>query len=153
MTERELRDESVELLRDLLRIDTSNPPGRETPAAMLLKDYLEANGVECELVAKDPDRANLVARIPGSGDGPSLALVGHTDVVPADAQDWRRPPFSGDLDDGRLPLGSRLRRHEERDRHARRDDGRARARGLPAARRPPLHRRGGRGGRHGARSG
>lgn len=99
MRERELRDESVELLRDLLRIDTSNPPGRETPAALLLQEYLEANGVECELVAKDPDRANLVARIPGSGGGPSLALLGHTDVVPADAQDWRRPPFSGELDD------------------------------------------------------
>ena len=99
MTERELRDEATRLLRDLLRVDTSNPPGRETPAALLLKEYLEANGVECELVANDPDRANLVARIPGSGGGPSLALVGHTDVVPADAQDWRHPPFSGHLDE------------------------------------------------------
>ena len=52
---------------------------------MLLKDYLEANGVACELVARDPDRANLIARIPGTGEGPSLALLGHTDVVPADA--------------------------------------------------------------------
>ena len=99
MTERELRDEATALLRDLLRVDTSNPPGRETPAALLLKEYLEASGVECELVASDPDRANLVARIPGSGGGPSLALVGHTDVVPADAQDWRHPPFSGHLDE------------------------------------------------------
>ena len=99
MTEHELRDESIGLLQDLLRVDTSNPPGRETPAAIVLKDYLEANGVACELIAKDPDRANLVARIPGTGDGPSLALVGHTDVVPADAQDWRHPPFSGHLDD------------------------------------------------------
>src|SRR5215213_9880631 len=99
MTERDYRDESVELLRDLIRVDTSNPPGRETPAAMVLKEYLEANGVTCELVAKDPDRANLVAKIPGSGDGPSLALVGHTDVVPAEARDWRRPPFSGNVDE------------------------------------------------------
>jgi acetylornithine deacetylase/succinyl-diaminopimelate desuccinylase-like protein len=100
VTERELRDEAVQLLRDLIRVDTSNPPGRETPAALLLKVYLEANGVECELVAKNPDRANLVARIPGAGGGPSLALVGHTDVVPADAQDWRHPPFSGHVDEG-----------------------------------------------------
>ncbi len=98
MTERELRDESIGLLQDLLRVDTSNPPGRETPAAIVLKNYLEANGVACELIAKDPERANLVARIPGTGDGPSLALVGHTDVVPADAQDWQHPPFSGHLD-------------------------------------------------------
>lgn len=100
MTEAELRDEAAGLLADLLRIDTSNPPGGETPAALLLKGYLEANGVECELVARDPDRANLIGRIPGTGEGPSLALVGHTDVVPADAQDWARPPFSGDLDEG-----------------------------------------------------
>jgi acetylornithine deacetylase/succinyl-diaminopimelate desuccinylase-like protein len=99
VTERGLRDEAVALLRDLIQVDTSNPPGRETPAALLLKDYLEANGVECEIVAKDPDRANLVARIRGSGDGPSLGLVGHTDVVPADGRDWRHPPFSGHVDE------------------------------------------------------
>src|SRR3954469_25645542 len=98
MDERTLRDETVGLLRDLLRIDTSNPPGRETPAAMLLKEYLESAGIACELAAKDPDRANLVARIPGTGEGPSLALLGHTDVVPADPGDWRHPPFSGHLD-------------------------------------------------------
>ena len=97
--ERDLRDETTALLRDLLRVDTTNPPGRETAAATLLKEYLEASGVECELVARDPDRANLVARIRGTGDGPSLALLGHTDVVPADPAGWQHPPFAGDLDD------------------------------------------------------
>lgn len=99
MTDHDLQTEVTDLLRDLIRIDTSNPPGRETPAAMLLKDYLEANGVACELVARDPDRANLIARIPGTGEGPSLALLGHTDVVPADAEDWRHPPFDAHMDD------------------------------------------------------
>lgn len=94
-----LREETTALLRDLLRIDTSNPPGRETGAALLLKRYLEAAGVECELVAKVPERANLIARIRGRGQGPSLAFLGHTDVVPADARDWVHPPFSGHLDD------------------------------------------------------
>jgi acetylornithine deacetylase/succinyl-diaminopimelate desuccinylase-like protein len=93
-----LREEATTLLRELLRIDTSNPPGRETPAAILLKDYLERAGVACELVARVPERANLIARIPGTGEGPSLAFMGHTDVVPADAEDWRHPPFSGHLD-------------------------------------------------------
>ncbi len=65
-SERDLRDETTALLRDLLRVDTTNPPGRETAAATLLKDYLEASGVECELVARDPDRANLIARIRGN---------------------------------------------------------------------------------------
>jgi acetylornithine deacetylase/succinyl-diaminopimelate desuccinylase-like protein len=93
-----LRDEAVALLRDLLRIDTSNPPGRETAAARLLARYLENNGVACELVARDPERANLVARLPGRGRGPSLMLLGHTDVVPADPDAWRYPPFDGFLD-------------------------------------------------------
>jgi acetylornithine deacetylase/succinyl-diaminopimelate desuccinylase-like protein len=70
-----LRAEASALLRDLVRIDTSNPPGRETTAALLLKDYLEPAGVECDLVAKVPERANLVARIRGRGQGPSLALL------------------------------------------------------------------------------
>ena len=93
-----LQAEAVALLRELLRVDTSNPPGNETAAAELLRDYLVRHGIECELVARVPGRANLVARIRGSGGGPSLALTGHTDVVPADAQDWQRPPFGGDLD-------------------------------------------------------
>ncbi len=93
-----LQAEATELLRELLRIDTSNPPGNETPAAELLAGYLERNGVSCELVAREPARANLVARLAGSGEGPSVMLLGHTDVVPADASEWRRPPFGGELD-------------------------------------------------------
>jgi acetylornithine deacetylase/succinyl-diaminopimelate desuccinylase-like protein len=97
--ERALRDEAVALLRELIRIDTSNPPGNETPAATLLRDYLEDSSLACELVARDPARANLIARIPGAGDGPSLALLGHTDVVPADPAGWRHPPFARHLDE------------------------------------------------------
>src|SRR5215212_3412019 len=98
-----LRDEAVALLQDLIRIDTSNPPGNETAAAELLRDYLVRHGIECELVARVPGRANLVARIRGGGAGPSLALTGHTDVVPADARDWQRPPFAAEIDgDGYL---------------------------------------------------
>jgi acetylornithine deacetylase/succinyl-diaminopimelate desuccinylase-like protein len=70
-----LREESVEVLRDLIRADTVNPPGNETEAAELLRGYLEASGVECELYAKIPERANLVARLPGRGDGPTLLLL------------------------------------------------------------------------------
>ena len=94
-----IRSEVTDVLRALIRIDTSNPPGNETPAATFLKSYLEGVGVECELVARDPKRANLVARIKGTGDGPTLALMGHTDVVPADHQDWTHPPFDAHLDD------------------------------------------------------
>jgi len=94
-----LRDEVTDLLQRLIRVDTTNPPGNETAAAELLRDYLEAAGIECELIAKVPERANLVARIPG-GDGPSLLFLGHTDVVLADPAEWSVPPFSGELKDG-----------------------------------------------------
>ncbi len=91
-----LRDEVTDLLRRLIRVDTTNPPGNETAAAELLRDYLEAAGVECQLLARVPERANLVARIPG-GDGPSLLFLSHTDVVLADPTAWSVPPFSGEL--------------------------------------------------------
>ena len=87
----------VELLRELIRADTVNPPGNETRAAELLRDYLEATGVEVELYAKVPQRANLVARIRGNGTGPSLAFLSHTDTVLADPAEWARDPWSGDL--------------------------------------------------------
>jgi acetylornithine deacetylase/succinyl-diaminopimelate desuccinylase-like protein len=66
----------------------------------VLRAYLEDAGVECELYAKVPERANLVARLPGSGGAPSLALLSHTDVVPADAREWSADPFGGELRDG-----------------------------------------------------
>jgi acetylornithine deacetylase/succinyl-diaminopimelate desuccinylase-like protein len=94
-----LRDEVTDLLQRLIRVDTTNPPGNETAAAQLLRDYLEANGIECELIAREPERANLIARIRG-GDGPSLLFLGHTDVVLADPAEWSVPPFSGELRDG-----------------------------------------------------
>jgi len=92
-----LRGEVTDLLSRLIRVDTTNPPGNETAAAELLRDYLEANGVECDLYARVPERANLVARIRGRGDGPSLLFLGHTDVVLADAGEWSVPPFSGEV--------------------------------------------------------
>ncbi|MCW2924256.1 MAG: family metallo-hydrolase [Thermoleophilia bacterium] len=91
---------AVELARALIRVDTSNPPGRETVAARVLQEWLAAHGVESELVGPDPERRNLVATIPGRGDGPSLALCGHLDVVPAgEPEAWRHPPFAGVLDE------------------------------------------------------
>jgi acetylornithine deacetylase/succinyl-diaminopimelate desuccinylase-like protein len=96
-----LRDEVTDLLQRLIRVDTTNPPGNETAAAELLREYLEASGLACELIAKVPERANLVARLPG-GDGPTLLLLAHTDVVLADPAEWTVPPFSGELRDGEV---------------------------------------------------
>jgi acetylornithine deacetylase/succinyl-diaminopimelate desuccinylase-like protein len=97
-----LRDEVAGLLAELIRLDTVNPPGNETRAAELLRAYLEENGVACELYAKVPERANLVARIPGTGDGPKLALLSHTDTVLADSAEWQVDPWSGELRDGEI---------------------------------------------------
>jgi acetylornithine deacetylase/succinyl-diaminopimelate desuccinylase-like protein len=97
-----LRAEVTDLLGRLIRIDTTNPPGNETAAAELLRDYLVESGVECELYARVPERASLVARIRGTGDGPALLLLSHTDVVFADPQEWTVPPFSGEVRDGEV---------------------------------------------------
>ena len=95
-----LRAEAVRLLQELIRVNTVNPPGNETAAAELLRAYLEENGVACELYARDPARANLVARIPGSRNGPRLLLLSHTDTVLADPSEWTVDPWSGELKDG-----------------------------------------------------
>jgi len=97
-----LRQEVTELLQELIRVDTTNPPGNETPAAELLRSYLEDSGVSCELFAKIPERANLVARIPGRSDGPTLLFLSHTDVVLANAAEWSADPFGGELRDGEI---------------------------------------------------
>lgn len=97
----DLRAEVLELAQKLIRLDTSNPPGRETVAAELLAGYLRLAGVESELVGPDPERLNLIARIEG-GDGPSTMLLGHTDVVPAPASNWTVDPFAGIEREGML---------------------------------------------------
>jgi acetylornithine deacetylase/succinyl-diaminopimelate desuccinylase-like protein len=97
-----VRDEVTELLQELIRVDTTNPPGNETAAAELLRTYLEDSGADCELYARVPERANLVARLPGRGEGPSLLFLSHTDVVLADAAEWSADPFGGELRDGEV---------------------------------------------------
>ncbi|MEM2930685.1 MAG: M20/M25/M40 family metallo-hydrolase, partial [Thermoproteota archaeon] len=93
-------DDLVKLLSNLLQIDTSNPPGNESNAAGFLRDWLSERAVESEILEFEKGRGNLVSRIKGSGEGPSLLLLSHTDVVPADPARWKVPPFSGAVKDG-----------------------------------------------------
>jgi acetylornithine deacetylase/succinyl-diaminopimelate desuccinylase-like protein len=102
MSAARLRDEVVELARALIRLDTSNPPGNETPAAELLAAHLREAGAQCELIGPDPARLNLIARVRGRGTGPSVMLMAHTDVVPAPTDGWTVPPFEAALRDGRV---------------------------------------------------
>jgi acetylornithine deacetylase/succinyl-diaminopimelate desuccinylase-like protein len=100
LQERSLAAQATGLLQSLIRLDTVSPPGNETPAAELLRDYLTGAGIECVMRAKTPERANLVARITGRGEGPTVLLLGHTDTVLADASRWTVDPWSGELRDG-----------------------------------------------------
>jgi len=91
----------VTLLQDLLRFDTTNPPGNEGPCVDYLRARLETAGIPTTTYAKDPARPNLVARLPG-GDAPPLLLQGHVDVVTTAGQAWTQPPFEGRLLDGEV---------------------------------------------------
>lgn len=94
-----LADDPVELLRTLVRFDTTNPPGDERECIEWADRLLSAADFETETYAADPDRPNLVGRLDG-GDGPPLLMYGHVDVVPAEGQDWTHPPFDGVVSDG-----------------------------------------------------
>jgi acetylornithine deacetylase/succinyl-diaminopimelate desuccinylase-like protein len=89
----------VGLLQQLIRFDTTNPPGNEWPCIDFIRRLLEDAGVETELYAKEPERPNLVARLRG-GERPPLLLQGHVDVVTTAGQKWTHPPFGGELVDG-----------------------------------------------------
>jgi acetylornithine deacetylase/succinyl-diaminopimelate desuccinylase-like protein len=86
--------EAMGYFKDLIRIDTSNPPGNETQAANYIRDVLARNGIESELFALDPARANLVARIRGNGSRRPILVMGHTDVVGTQPENWSVDPFA-----------------------------------------------------------
>jgi acetylornithine deacetylase/succinyl-diaminopimelate desuccinylase-like protein len=90
----------VELLQRLVRFDTVNPPGDERAAQEHLADVLTQAGFECELLGRTPERPNLVARLAGAADGPTLCLLSHVDTVLATPSEWSHDPWSGDLADG-----------------------------------------------------
>ena len=92
--------EVVSLLRDLLRFDTSNPPGNEKPCAEHLASLFRAAGIATEMVETAPNRSCVIARVKGTGAKPPLLLSAHLDVVPAGEPDWKHPPFAGEIHDG-----------------------------------------------------
>ena len=86
--------------------NTSDPPGRELPAAEYLRDVLEAEGISVSLLATDPQRPNVVARLEGSGEAEPLLIMAHTDVVNVDPEKWIFPPFSATVNNPPVPLGN-----------------------------------------------
>jgi acetylornithine deacetylase/succinyl-diaminopimelate desuccinylase-like protein len=98
----ELSGEARELLQKLIRFNTVNPPGEERRAQEYLAAHLTAAGLECKLLAAEPGRPNLVARLRGGQDGPTLCYLGHVDTVLANPDEWSgaHDPWSGDIADG-----------------------------------------------------
>jgi acetylornithine deacetylase/succinyl-diaminopimelate desuccinylase-like protein len=91
---------AVDLLGRLIGMNTVNPPGNEAAVQDFLKGTLMASGFECELLAAEPGRPNLVARLRGEREGSTLALLGHVDTVRADPEEWSFDPWAGDVADG-----------------------------------------------------
>lgn len=96
----QITHETARHLQDLIRLDTTNPPGNELIAAEHLARVLQTEGIEPLALESAPKRGNVVARLKGSGQAPPLLLYGHTDVVPAEPQFWTHPPFGGEVQDG-----------------------------------------------------
>jgi len=97
--------EAQELLRQLIRFNTVNPPGNERPAQEYLAEHLRAAGFECELLGAEQERPNLLARLRADGaresaDGPTLCYLGHVDTVLANPEEWTHDPWAGDLAEG-----------------------------------------------------
>jgi acetylornithine deacetylase/succinyl-diaminopimelate desuccinylase-like protein len=89
-----------ELLRNLIRFDTTNPPGNEIGCVNYINDLMQKAGFETYILARDPNRPNLMVRMKGNGSAPPLMLYGHVDVVTTANQDWKHPPFEAKKVDG-----------------------------------------------------
>jgi acetylornithine deacetylase/succinyl-diaminopimelate desuccinylase-like protein len=92
-------DETIAHFRNILRIDTRNPPGNEARAAEYLREVLQHEGIASEIIGPSPDRGTLVARLRGDGSAPPLLLMSHTDVVAVEAEKWTHDPFAADIAD------------------------------------------------------
>ena len=97
---RQIEQETLRHFQELVRFDTSDPPGNEKPASEYLTKVLEQEGISVETFALEPNRPNIVARLKGSGRKRPLLLMGHTDVVNVDPKKWTHPPFSAEREGG-----------------------------------------------------
>ena len=96
----QVETETLDHFQTLLRFDTSDPPGREKPAADYVQDVLQQAGIPVEVFALEAERPNVVARLRGNGSRAPLLLMAHTDVVNVDPEKWTFPPFSATRDGG-----------------------------------------------------
>jgi len=97
---KEVEEEVTQLLSNLIRINTTNPPGNETAAANYIAQYLGKEGFKTEIIESASGRGSVITRLKGTGEKPSLLLLSHLDVVPANPQEWTVDPFGGIIKDG-----------------------------------------------------
>ncbi len=95
-----VEEETMRHFQAVLRFDTQNPPGNETQVAEYVKQVFDKEGIPAQLVAAEPHRANVVARLKGNGRKRPLLIMGHSDVVTVDAAKWKHPPFSATREGG-----------------------------------------------------
>ena len=97
-----INNNPIELLQNLIRFDTSNPPGNEIECIKYLNEIFTNAGFETQILAKDPNRPNLIVHLAGQGKTSPLLLYGHVDVVPVQNQIWKYPPFEAKIAEGYL---------------------------------------------------
>lgn len=97
---KDIEDEVTSFLRDLIRINTTNPPGNETAAAKYVAENLHQEGFKCELFESAPKRGSVITRLKGTSEKPNLLLLSHLDVVAANAEEWSVDPFAGVVENG-----------------------------------------------------
>ena len=95
-----ISDEALRHFQALVQIDSTDPPGNETRVAEYVKKTLESDGIPVMMVAKDPARTNIIARLKGNGSKKPLLIMGHSDTVRVDPAKWTFPPFSATRDGG-----------------------------------------------------
>ena len=95
-------EEGLEHLKEIVRLDTSNPPGNESKVTTYLADQLLKAGLEALVFESVPGRGSLLVRYKGSGKGKPLLIMSHIDVVPVEKDLWSVGPFEGTVKDGYL---------------------------------------------------
>jgi acetylornithine deacetylase/succinyl-diaminopimelate desuccinylase-like protein len=97
-----IKEEAVQILSDYIKVDTTNPPGKEMAGALYLQGLLEKEGFSATVLESQPGRGNLICTMKGREGLLPLVLLHHMDVVPAEAEKWKYPPYSGTVVDGEV---------------------------------------------------
>ena len=97
-----IKEDATRVLSEYLQVDTTNPPGKELAGAKFLQKLLEKEGLAATVLESAPGRGNVLSRLNGTAGLSPLILLHHIDVVPAEAEKWQYPPYSGAIVKGEI---------------------------------------------------